>query len=144
MEYEPDFARSFMQRTLTLATEYQGPLDATLLVNCLLGLLVVPKESLLEKIPKVAFSEIRDRGISPSSVKRFGKCNPGQEHEPDLRQLVQRLRNAVAHFRLEPIHLDGEVRGYSFSDQNGFHAELELAEIKAFVLKLAAHLRDKA
>lgn len=51
MEYDPDFARSFMRRTLTLASECDGPLDAALLINCLLGLIIVPKEALVEKIP---------------------------------------------------------------------------------------------
>lgn len=47
MQYEPDFAKSFMRRTLEIARDYKGPHDATLLINCMLGLLVVPKEALL-------------------------------------------------------------------------------------------------
>ena len=144
MEYDPDFVRSFMKRTLALVTEYDGPFDATLLVNCLLGLLFVPKESLIAKIPTTEFDSLLQWGIDPSSIKRVGRCEYGQEHRPNLRQLVRRLRNAVAHFQIEPHHKDGRVAGFTFRDQNGFHAEISLAEVKAFVTKLAAHLEAQA
>lgn len=144
MEYDPDFARSFMRRTLELARGYEGPHDATLLVNCLLGLLIVPKESLIAKIPQVEFEQIAEWGIRPTSVKAFGKCEYGHEHRLNLRQLVRRLRNAVAHFRIEPRHKGGRVVGYSFRDRNGFHAEVGLDEIREFVSKLAEHLESEA
>lgn len=144
MEYEPDFARSFMGRTLTLARDYNGPLDATLLINCLLGLLIVPKEALIDKIPMTPFESLQDWGINPNSIRRVGRCEYGDEHRPNLRQLVRRLRNAVAHFRVEPKHEAGQVVGYSFRDQSGFHAEISLSEIREFVEKLAAHLKTQA
>lgn len=145
MEYDPDFARSFMGRTLTLATEYDGPLDATLLINCLLGLLIVPKEALLiEKIPSTAFASIADWGISPSSIKSFGKCDQGHEHEPNLKQLVRRLRNAVAHFKIDPVHRDGKVTAFSFRDRNDFHAVVPLEELKEFVARLSKYLHENA
>lgn len=144
VEYDPDFARSFMRRTLELAKSYDGPHDATLLVNCLLGLLIVPKESLIAKIPPVEFEHIAEWGIRPDLIKDLGKCEYGHEHRLNLRQLVRRLRNAVAHFRIEPRQRGGSVLGYSFRDQNGFRAEVSLAEIKDFVSKLAAHLESNA
>ena len=144
MEYEPDFARSFMKRTLELASDYRGPLDATLLVNCLLGLLIVPKEALILKIPTTDFESLAEWGIQPDSIKKVGRCEYGHEHRPNLRQLVRRLRNAVAHFRIEPMHRDHQVYGYAFRDQSGFHAEVSLVEIKEFVIKLAKHLEAQA
>jgi len=144
MEYDPDFARSFMKRTLTLARDYDGPLDATLLINCLLGLLIVPKEALVEKIPTTPFESLYDWGIYPESIKRVGRCEYGHEHRPNLRQLVRRLRNAVAHFRIEPKHEAGQVFGYIFRDQSGFHAEISLPEVRSLVEKLAAHLEAQA
>jgi hypothetical protein len=47
-----DFERDFMRRTLELVREYQGPYDATFLLNCLLGLLIVPAERSLDEIPE--------------------------------------------------------------------------------------------
>jgi hypothetical protein len=144
MEYDPDFARSFMRRTLTLAREYQGQLDATLLINCLLGLLIVPKETLVEKIPTTPYESLQEWGINPSSIIGVGRCEYGHEYRPNLRQLIRRLRNAVAHFRIEPIHEVGRVSGYSFRDQSGFHAEISLPEIRELVEKLAAHLEAQS
>lgn len=131
-----------MMRTLSLAADYQGDLDATLLINCLLGLLIVPNESLIERIPKTEFSFLSAWGIQPSSIKNFGKCAYGPEHQPNLRQLVQRLRNAVAHFKIGPIHGKNKVVGFSFRDRNGFHADLSLGEIRKFVICLSTYLKD--
>ncbi|MFY9328231.1 MAG: HEPN family nuclease [Georgfuchsia sp.] len=144
MEYDKKFTRSFMQRTLTLARNYSGSLDATLLINCLVGLLIVPKETLIERIPATDFESLKDWGINPSSIKKVGRCEYGHEHRPNLRQLVRRLRNAVAHFRIEPHHNAGNVVGFSFRDKNGFHAEISLDEISTFVTKLAEYLEAQA
>ena len=145
MEYDAEFGRSFMGRTLALITEYEGPLDATLLINCLLGLLIVPKEKLLiDKIPIAAFESIADWGKSPKSIKSFGKCDQVHEHQPNLKQLVRRLRNAVAHFKVDPVHHDGKVTAFSFRDRNGFHAVVPLEELKEFVIRLSKHLHENA
>lgn len=144
MEYDSNFARSFMNRTLELARDYNGPLDATFLINCLLGLLIVPKEALIEKIPTIPFESLQEWGINPNSIIKFGRCEYGHIHQPNLRQLIHRLRNAVAHFRIEPHHDNGKVVGYSFRDKNGLHAKISLNEIKVLVEKLAAHLEAQA
>lgn len=129
-----------MRRTLSIATEYQGNYDATLLINCLLGLLIVPKESLLQKIPETPFESLSDWGISPDSIKAFGRYRNGYSGKPNLRQLVHRLRNATAHFRIDPVHQEGQVSGFSFKDRNGFHAQISLPEIQTLVVRLADHL----
>ena len=77
MEYEPEFIRSFMKRTLAIARDYGGPFDATLLINCLLGLLIVPKETLIEKVPQEPFERLSEWGISPTSIRSIGKCEYG-------------------------------------------------------------------
>lgn len=142
MEYDTDFTKSFMSRTLELAQEYEGEYDATLLLNCLLGLLVVPKEKLFLKIPEDPLETLSKWGIEPTSIKNFGTCNYGHSHEPNLRQLVRRLRNAVAHFKINPIYQNGEVKGYRFRDSYGFRAELTLTELNHFVTELARYFED--
>jgi hypothetical protein len=144
VEYEPDFAKSFMRRTLDIARTYNGPYDATLLINCMLGLLVVPKEALIDKIPAAPFESLAEWGIKPGSIRSAGKCEYGHEHSPTLRQLVRRMRNAVAHFKIEPFPSRGEVQGFSFKDRNGFDARITLPELHDLVVKLAAHLENAA
>ena len=142
MEYENYFEQDFMRRTLTLVNDYGGNLDATLLVNCLLGLLVLPKETLYEKIPKDDFDSLSKWGIRSGSIKP-GKCAYGHEHQPNLRQVVKKLRNAVAHFKVEPFNAGDKVGGFSFEDRGGFCAKLSLDEIGALVRHLANHLREE-
>lgn len=144
MYYDPDFARSFMKRTLAIAQDYDGPHDATLLINCLLGLLVIPHEKLLEKIPEDSIQNVGKWGISPNSIRNVGKCNLGHKHDLNLRQVVRQLRNSVAHFRIQPLHEGKEVSGFSFKDRSGFHAELSIVELKSFVSKLAEYLEAHA
>lgn len=140
MEYEPEFERNFMRRTLEIVRGYDGPYDATLLLNCLLGLLIVPKEKSIDRIPQDPVERLASWGISPHSINNFGRCQCGHKYPKTLRQLVKGLRNAVAHFRIEPRHHQGQCVGFDFRDKSGFQAEVRLEEVKTFVEQLAAYL----
>jgi len=139
MEYEQEFERDFMRRTLELLKQYSGPFDATLLLNCLLGLLIVPRETSLDKIPLDPVEKLSEWGISPSSIRNFGRASASGT----LRGLVRSLRNAVAHFNFRPLHRDGNVTGFAFSDRSGFDAAISLPEVKEFVQRLSSHLEAK-
>lgn len=141
MDYEEKFELDFMSRSREIIEQYQGPYDATLLINCMLGLLVVPKETLFNDIPTIPFESLTGWGIQPRSIMSIGKCNYGHEHLPNLRQLVLRMRNAVSHFRIKPFSLNGNVQGFEFSDLNGFKAKLELSELREFIIKLSEYLK---
>lgn len=142
MEYESDFSKSFMMRTLAIVQGYGGDYDATLLINCLLGLLVLPREALLNKIPTAPLDSFDQWGLKPGSIRNSGKCDYDHKHELNLQQLVRRMRNAVAHFQVEPFPKKGDVEGFAFRDRNGFHAELTLLELKEFVVQISKHLTD--
>lgn len=142
MEYEQQFERDFIRRTLELVHSYKGPLEATHLINCLLGLLIVPKESSIEKIPNDPIEKLIDWGISPDSIKKFGRCKCGNPHPKTIRQVVKSLRNSVAHFRFKPIHKRAVCIGFDFSDKSGFHAAISNQEMTTFVERLAVHLEN--
>lgn len=141
MSYNSDFEQAFIQRSLELVQDYAGPYDATLLLNCLLGLLIVPKESCLKAIPEDPIEQLDKWGINPSSIKNFGKTSSNDANAKTLRGLVWRLRNAVAHFNFRPIPDKGEVESFCFHDQNGFRAVVKIEELRVFVEKLARHLK---
>lgn len=143
MRYEDKFELDFMKRTLEIVEEYQGELDATLLLNCLLGLLIVPKETSLLKIPKDPIRDLEKWGISPDSIKEFGKETKGNDNPRTLRGIVWHLRNSVAHFRFVPIYDNNQVIGFEFNDQSGFLAELNLSEMNTFVRRLARHIEGQ-
>lgn len=140
-----DFEGEFMRRTLEVIKDYKGPRDATLLVNCLLGLLIVPKEKSFKKVPADPLSDLKKWGINPDSIECFNECECGDREGKTLRDVVHRLRNAVAHFNIKPIQDDSregpdQVVGFEFSDRNGFRGRFLLDEMKEFVTRLANHL----
>ena len=87
MEYDADFHRDFMRRTLSILRTYQGDYDATLLINVLLGLLIVPRERSFDSIPPEAVE--KKWGLSADSVSNFGECQRCREpFAKDIRSLV--------------------------------------------------------
>ena len=136
------FELDFMRRTLTILREYQGPYDATILINCLLGLLIVPREVLINSIPLDAASGLGDWGISPDSIQHFERVTHNNKNPETIRGVVRSLRNAVAHFTVWPVHRDHRVEGFKFETNTGFAATLTLEELRAFVEKLASHIEQ--
>ena len=129
-----------MNRTLNLVKQYEGPHDATLLLNCLLGLLIVPKETSADRIPLDPLADLAKWGISPKSIISAGNQNLSNRYPETLRGIVHNLRNSVAHFRFKPLHKDEVVIGFEFKDENGFKAVIDIPEMRIFVEKLAEFL----
>jgi hypothetical protein len=140
MEYRDEFEKDFMLRTLKIIREYKGEYDATLIINCLLGLLVVPRETSYNKIPNDLIKEnLSSWGLSENSITNYGYENP-----KTIRQLVRHLRNSIAHFQIEPIQGKSRlVEGFRFENRSGFMATIMLPELKAFVEKLSNHLETQ-
>ena len=142
MSYNSKFEQAFIERSLLLVQEYRGPYDATLLLNCLLGLLVVPKEACLKAIPLEPIERLSRWGISPESIEDFGNSSDMDGNPRNLRGLVWRLRNSVAHFRFRPVPENGEVKAFHFHDMSGFKATVNIDELRVFVERLAVHLKN--
>ncbi len=142
MSFNSDFEKAFMERSLELVKGYKGPYDATILLNCLLGLLIVPKETCINAIPLDSIDDLSKWGISRTSIKQLGTWKGSNDNPNTLRGLVWHLRNAVAHFRFRPIPATGEVKAFHFHDQSGFEAEVKLEELRVFVERLAKKLKE--
>nr|WP_319565535.1 HEPN family nuclease [uncultured Rhodoferax sp.] len=144
MEYESDFHRCFMERTQENLKNYQGNYEATQLINSLLGLLIVPKEKLFEKIPTTPLNELppSEWGDVSKWVTQKIKCNLGHDHTLTLRQFVQKLRNSVAHFHIQPYPETGTVEGFEFADKPSFKAKIPVAELDRFVKQVASTLAN--
>ena len=140
MSYLNKFEHSFMQHTLEIVRAYDGQFNASVLINCLLGLLVVPMELSLSAIPLDPLSELSLWGINPDSIKNVGRITRGNPQPGTIRGLVINLRHSVAHFKLEPVPRIGEVHSFEFSNRDGLNATISLKELGAFVIKLADYL----
>lgn len=93
------FEIEFVERTLELITQYEvcmrkypfeKQFNHTLLTNCLLGLIVIPKEKAISFLPKDRIvSTLKEQmGIVNSTI------NPDIK---DLKDLILELRNSIAH-----------------------------------------------
>lgn len=140
MSYLSNFERSFSERTLRLVQDYNGPYDATLILNCLLGLLVVPKETVLSAIPESPLFELPKWGISECCIKNPGRPTKTNPHPETLRGLVANLRHSVAHFRIKPVPATGDVHSFEYRNDVGFHAVISVSEMREFVRLLSEHL----
>jgi hypothetical protein len=92
----------FVERTLSILSQYESVMlqykfeeqyNHTLLINCLLGLIVFPKENNISFLPKSFLSkELKENmGISKSTFN---------EEITDLRDLIIALRHSIAHFNI--------------------------------------------
>ena len=103
-----DLETEFIERTLLLIAQYEHlqhkftfehQFNHTLLINCLLGIVVLPKERTMAFIPPDRLTaELRTAmGLKHSTI---------HPKLVDLRSLILGLRNSVAHFDIKVISLD--------------------------------------
>lgn len=139
MSYFNNFERLFMQRSLELVDTYQGEYETTQLLNALIGLVFFPHEKMSERIPEKSLHDIEAWGFTLDCIVSAGKHK--SPNELDLRELVMRLRNAVAHCKVYPFPNDHQpCEGFCFSDRNGFEAKIPTKQIKSLVRGLLEYL----
>jgi hypothetical protein len=132
MEYS-DFKKDFVERTLTIVRTYTGKYDATLLINCLTGLLILPKEKCYKDIPNNSIENLSDEwGIKKEHIKDVRCTCCGYK----LKNVVRQMRNSIAHVNVEACSENGEITTLQFKD-TGFKAEIPIESLKIFVNKLA-------
>ena len=154
------FDYTFTRRTLEIVHQSgAGPYEVTNLINCLLGLLLVPRDSVFAALPDVPVKGLHSWGITRKSIRKFsagrkgnGRNGNGRKRRsasnrrtghpdgPTLRQLVEQLRTAVAGGRLKPRIANNRFVGLELRDGQGFHMVLTTLELKRFVRKLAQYL----
>ena len=123
MEYNlQQFERDFMARTQRIMDQYSGQYEASFLLNCTLGLLIVPRERLLSAIPPNPIDELEKWGVPLASVLAYERGEVLERRAYSIRWFVIKMRNAVAHFHILPVHKDGKVCGFEFWDRSGFRA----------------------
>jgi hypothetical protein len=135
----------FANRTLRIIEQYdehipEGPdkYEVTLLVNCLLGLLVLPQQRRYDGIPDVPLDNLNEWQIEGAFITAWGIGEHGQPAPRTLRELVRRLRNSVAHFQIEAEGTHTDIERLTFVDRNGFRATIPVDNLRGFVKKFAS------
>lgn len=114
--------RDFIERTLSLIDQYRELIkslkpeeiyDHTLLLNCFLGLIILPHEIHFSYLPKD--KDFAKWGLTTSKI-----CDSSAS---DIRELVRKLRNSAAHFSFE-VHGDGNNKIKQIIFKNTDNTEL--------------------
>jgi hypothetical protein len=141
MEYNlQKFERDFMARTQRIMEQYSGQYEASFLLNCMLGLLIVPRERLLRAIPPDPIDEIEKLGVPLASVLAYERGEGLESRAYSIRWFVIKMRNAVAHFHILPDHKGEKVCGFEFWDRSGFRAVISVMALKCFVTALSERI----
>ncbi len=142
----------FIKRTQTLIKDYQhrnGVYTTTLLLNCLLGLIILPNEFKERKGRKFNFlnQEIQNIAEIQGIISKKGFLfNPttkkkGQyvSDKKSLKNFLKKIRNGTAHQRIEPINENGKWKGIKIEDINDANnknlelkIELTIKELRDF------------
>ena len=136
--FEPDF----IQRTISLIEQYddfikdvefEKQYNYTLIINCFLGLVIMPKEKIIGNIP--------NKELSNEFKAHLGLEN-SEIHDSitDLQKLIHQLRNSVAHFNIEVISEDQDFKvDYLLfrHRNNSVVAKVPASDMKAFLKKYA-------
>jgi hypothetical protein len=132
MDYD-DLKKDLPSRTLDILENYQGEYEVTLLINCLVALLILPWERFSNHIPDVDIENLQGWGLTREHVKKV-RCNSCGYN---LKEIVRHMRNATAHMRIKTIrNNNNEIEKLIFKDKSSFEAEIPIANLKTFVIKL--------
>lgn len=135
-----DFEQDFVMRTMMLIDQYYNEVvptkpfyeqfNYTLLINCLLGLIVMPKERALKALPADRLTtEIKSKmGIQNSIL-------PGPKMT--IRELIVKLRHSIAHCDFEVISQDEskkfDIVNFKDTDNHEVFASFVADEIYPFL-----------
>src|SRR5882672_895057 len=143
----PNIYIDFAKRTLRILEQYDQTeqpapenFEVTLLVNCLIGLLVLPQQRRNKLIPDIPVDKLADWGIEPGFIESWGTGVGTSRNKQTLRRLVCHLRNGVCHFRIEAEGTEKDIERLRFSDRNGFRATIPEDNLKTFAMKFASTL----
>lgn len=149
MEYEV-FERDFIIRTLKIISQYEQYVlpkpeehyEVTLLINCLLGLLVLPNELCLEDIPDVPIKQLYGWGLKEEYIQN---CRPARPKDGlTLKDVILHMRNSVAHGQFKSSGQEKEIKQLEFSANQGrSKIIIPVDSLKIFVTKLAESMKEK-
>jgi len=132
-----------IKRTKELIKSYKGKYKLTLLMNGVLSLIVLPQQH-NARIRKLNFlnqdlNKIKEiQFILKSPNFYFDKRN----YNNDLKNLLNRIRNGIAHQRIETINENNKWKGVIIQDYDnrgniGLNLELKTSELRKFAFYIA-------
>lgn len=136
MEYS-QIEKDFVKRTLQLIEQYKGEYEVTLLINCCLGLLVLPKEKYFKSIPS------RDIPINGAlwGISRKSLIVDCPECGFKLNDIIRRLRNGICHFKINTIpDGTGVINQIEIKDRGKFKAVFTVNQFRELAISFGKHV----
>lgn len=110
--------------------------EVTQLINSLLGLLVYPRERIIEKVQEISWEMMKREGWPlPTGINA---------QVPNLEQLVRHMRNSLVHLNFELLQSQGEIVGMRFFSRPGrdnWVGEYEIDQLEEFVFMLLDQIK---
>lgn len=140
----------FINRTKDLLKQYENfkikdkeKYEVTLLLNCFVGLLIMPQQYWVDHLPSDLTSE-KEWGIKPEhiSIIENGKTeNPGK----NIKSIVRHLRNSVSHYNFNVFsNQQNNISKIQFKDKRGdtitFEASIPLGNLRSFMDKFSSYM----
>lgn len=129
------FEKEFVERTKQILLEHDGKeeYDVTFLLNCLLGLTVLP----IEKRKK-------DSKLEKKCNEKLKELNAIDFTDKDEKKLYHSFKNAISHMHIEIVNKEDKISEIILRDKNpssnsNFHTELKFtySQLKEFAIFIA-------
>ena len=151
MDYQKEFIVDFAKRTrsnLEFIERAEGcdVFKVTQLFNSMLGLLVFPQQSYMDRIPETSVQDLVNVGWPDIKVIR------GDASYENLRELIRMLRNGVAHCNVKFIADDkNQLTGLRIWNHKGdksrnlknWEAELSIQDLRTIAFKFIELMESK-
>ncbi|KAA6321365.1 hypothetical protein EZS27_028975 [termite gut metagenome] len=154
MEYN-NSQSDFITRTKEIIKQYErGQIpkeekyEITLLLNCLVGLLIIPQQKWYKELPTEIISE-RIWGIDPDNIS--AQCKSGKKQKKTVKNIATHLRNSIAHYSFGMCKgSSGKIDKIKFEDftnndktVNTFETEMSIDSLRKFTDKLTEFALSK-
>jgi hypothetical protein len=150
MGYYENQDLDFVKRTKEIIEQYDSfqlntdeKYEVTLLLNCFVGLLILPQQKLFDELPTTLINS-RDWGISPNDIETIID-NRRNIEEKNVRNIARHLRNSISHYRFTayPASVDA-IKEIEFLDYlndkttKSFEVTITIDNLRIFINKISS------
>ena len=141
-----NYEKEFVERTREILSKYDGDYKLTNLVNCCLGLVILPfekmnrnnflnwNESIEDLQNEIGFNLIT---FEPVKSRRNGQI---EYYPKDISAFLRKLRNGLTHQRIEAVNNDGYFTGIRIrTSENDLEVEFNRSQLE----KLCLYICDR-
>lgn len=137
-----DFEYDFIERTLLDIERYQGEFGVTMLLNSCVGLLVIPKENLFDKLSD---EDVSQYGIDMNKIR----VNDNSGFPNSFKNILRHIRNSISHGNFNQSDTSGGIirtlRFQDFMKENGrrkktFEMTISVEEFRKFAIGVATEV----